>query len=218
MRKPSKSTRSNPAGKTAKAKKSAAKTSGARAAGTQRAAASAVFGAATLDIQSRLEDAAFDRLTPGVNLSAADLSTTASFILGQMRFRLLRPEDLLVLAIQTDDLKFETLPLAGGDDPGQKVPHLVPAGSKGGLLTAIFGYQHAAEKARTEVDDVTGPPEPGDDIPIAARAAHKSRLVFKVPSGEQIPFSIDGIAAAMSRLEMVVAPVATPRPSAGIGL
>ena len=60
----------------------------------------------------------------------------------------------------------------------------MPSGSKGGLLTAVFGYQHAAEKARFEVNDVPGPPEPGDDIPIAARAAHKSRLVFKVPKGD----------------------------------
>jgi hypothetical protein len=217
MRKPSKSTRSKPARKKAKAKNSAAKKSGARAAGSQRSAASAVFNPARLDIQSRLEDAAFEQLTPGVNLSAADLSTTAPFIPGRMRFRLLRPEDLLVVAIQSDDLKFENLPPAGGGDPGKKLPHLVPTGSKGGLLTAIFGYQHAAEKARHEIKDIPDPPEPGDDIPVAARAAHKSRLVFKVPKDEQIPFSIDGIVAAMSRLEMVVAPVATPRAPASIG-
>ncbi|MEA2864105.1 MAG: hypothetical protein QOC84_2061 [Bradyrhizobium sp.] len=217
MRKPRKSTRSNPAGKKAKAKKGAAKKSGGRSAGSQRAAASAALGPAWLDIQSRLEDAAFAQLTPGINLSAADLSNTATFVPGQMRFRLLRPEDLLVMAIQTNDLKFENLALEGGDDPGKKLPHLVPTGPKGGLLIAVFGYQHAAEKAIHEVSGVNGPPEPGDDIPIAARAAHKSWLVFKVPNGEQIPFSIDGIVAAMSRLEMVVAPVARPRAPPRIG-
>jgi hypothetical protein len=206
MRKPSNSTRSKPASKKTKAKKGAAKKSGARAAGTRTPAALAAFDSVRLDIQSRLEEAAFNQLAPGINISTADLSKSAPFVLGQIRFRLLRPQDLLVVAVQTNGLKFESLPLKEGD-PNEKMPHLVPAGSKGGLLTAVFGYQHAAEKA---LDEATSPPGPGD-IPIPARAAHKSRLVFKVPSGEQIPFSIDGIVAAISRLEMVVAPVATPR-------
>jgi hypothetical protein len=180
-----------------------------------KAAALSAFDPTKLELQSRLEDAAFEQLTPGANFSAADLSKAVPFIPGQMRFRLLRPEDLLVIAVQTNDLKFENLPLKDGD-PDEKVPHLVPTGSKGGLLTAVFGYQHAAEKA---LDDATSPPEPPGpgDIPIPARAAHKSRLVFKVPKGEQIAFSTDGIVAAISRLEMVVAPVATPRGPTGIG-
>jgi hypothetical protein len=213
MRKPSKTARSKP-GKKAKRKKSVAKKSSARAA---RTATLAAVDPARLDIQSRLEEAAFNQLTPGANLSTAELSGSAPVVMGQMRFRLLRAQDLLVVAVQTNGLKFENLPLKGGD-PGQKVPHLVPAGSKAGFMTALFGYQHAAEKAIHEMNDVPDPPGPGDQIPIAARAAHKSRLVFKVPNGEPIPFSVDGIVAAMSRLEMVVAPVATPRAPAKLPL
>jgi hypothetical protein len=203
-----------PAGKRGKSSKSAVKSKRARrSAAGGRPLAAAVFDPAKLEIQSRLEAAAFERLTPGLNLSAADVAPSP-LPPGQIRFRLLRPDDLLVMEIETTDLEFES-PSQDAADGG--APHLVPSGSKGGLLTAVFGYQHAAEKARFEVNDVPDPLEPGDDIPIAARAAHKSRLVFKVPKGERIAFSIDGIVAAMSRLEMAVAPVATPRSAKRIG-
>jgi hypothetical protein len=204
-----------PAGKRGKSSKSTGKSKRARrTAAGGRPLAAAVFDPAKLEIQSRLEAAAFERLTPGLNLSAADVAPSP-LPPGQIRFRLLRPEDLLVMEIETTDLQFESPSPQDAADGG--APHLVPSGSKGGLLTAVFGYQHAAEKALFEVNDVPGPPEPGDDIPIAARAAHKSRLVFRVPKGERIAFSIDGIVAAMSRLEMAVAPVATPRPAKTIG-
>ena len=176
-----------------------------------RSASTAAFDPAKVEAQTRLEQAAFEQLTPGLSLTAADLSKSIPFVPGLIRFRLLRPEDLLVMEIETTDLEFESQ--AAQDETGDDAPHLVPSGSKGGLLTAEFGYQHAAEKARFEVNNIPNPPEPGDRIPIAARAAHKSRLVFKVPKGERIAFSIDGILAAMSRLEMVVAPVAMPRES-----
>jgi hypothetical protein len=205
MRKP---TRSKSAGKRAKAKKSPAKKSSRRAGGSGRNAALAAVDPAKLEMESRLEETAFDELTPGLNLAAAKMSSSAPFVLGQMRFRLLRAQDLLVIEIRTNGLKFEDVPLRHADQ-NKQVPHLV-AGSKAGSLTAVFGYQHAAEKALDEVTSPPDPPGPGD-IPIPARAAQKSRLVFKVPVGEQIPFSIDGIVAAMSRLEMAVAPVATPR-------
>ena len=168
-----------------------------------------------MEAQTRLEQAAFEQLTPGLSLTTADLSKSIPFVPGLIRFRLLRPEDLLVMEIETTDLEFESQ--ATQDDTGDDAPHLVPSGSKGGRLTAAFGYQHAAEKARFELNNIPNPPEPGDQIPIAARAAHKSRLVFKVPKGERIAFSIDGIIAAMSRLEMVVAPVAMPREAIAIG-
>src|SRR5215203_5719790 len=137
MRKPSNSILSELASKKTKAKKGAARKSGAARTGTNAALAAA--DPAILDIQSRLEEAAFNQLTPGGNLSPADLSKSAPFIPGQMRFRLLRAQDLLVVAVQTNNLKFENLPLKDGD-PNEKVPHLVPAGSQGGSLTAIYGY------------------------------------------------------------------------------
>jgi len=180
-----------------------------------RSASAAAFDPGKVEAQTRLEQAAFEQLTPGLSLTSADLSKSVPFQPGLIRFRLLRPDDLLVMEIETTDLEFESQ--ASQNDTGGDAPHLVPSRSKGGLLTAVFGYQHAAEKARFEVNNIPSPPEPGDQIPIAARAAHKSRLVFKVPKGERIAFSIDGIIAAMSRLEMVVAPVAMPREAITIG-
>lgn len=206
----------SPAGKKRKSRKSASKSKGPAlsTATALRSESAAVFDPARVEAQTRLEQAAFEQLTPGLSLTAADLSKSVPFQPGLMRFRLLRPDDLLVMEIETTDLEFESSPSQGSNDDDSL--HLVPSGPKGGLLTAIFGYQHAAEKALFEVNDIPVP-EPGSQIPIAARAAHKSRLVFKVPKEERIAFSIDGIIAAMSRLEMVVAPVAMPREAITIG-
>ena len=98
-----------------------------------------------MEAQTRLEQAAFEQLTPGLSLTAADLSKSIPFVPGLIRFRLLRPEDLLVMDIETTDLQFESPSPQDAADGG--APHLVPSGSKGGLLTAVFGYQHAAEKS-----------------------------------------------------------------------
>ena len=219
MQKPIKRTKAQskgPAGKKEKSRKSASKSKGPAlsTATALRSASAAVFDPARVEAQTRLEQAAFEQLTPGLSLTAADLSKSVPFQPGLIRFRLLRPDDLLVMEIETTDLEFGSSPSQGSDDDGSL--HLVPSGSKGGLLTAIFGYQHAAEKALFELNDIPVP-EPGSQIPIAARAAHKSRLVYKVPKGERIAFSIDGIIAAMSRLEMAVAPVAMPREAITIG-
>jgi hypothetical protein len=202
------------ASKSTKGKKKSGKKSPGKSAtrGSFLAGLSRAFDPTRLQIRGHLDEVAFDQLTPGRNFSAADLLKLPPFIPGQIRFRLLRPDDFLVVNIETTDLQFEQPPTGGDGNQPRTGPHLVPSGSQGGLLTAVFGYQHAAEIAIHTVNDVPDlPPQPGEAVPIAARAAHKSRLVFKVPKGEQIPFSIEGIIAAMSRLEMVVAPVATPR-------
>jgi hypothetical protein len=207
----------SPAGKRKASRNSAGKSKGPAlsTAPALRSASAAAFDSAKVEAQTRLEQAAFEQLTPGLSLTSADLSKSVPFQPGLIRFRLLRPDDLLVMEIETTDLEFESQ--ASQNDTGGDAPHLVPSRSKGGLLTAVFGYQHAAEKARFEVNNIPNPPEPGDQIPIAGRAAHQSRLVFRVPKGERIAFSIDGIIAAMSRLEMVVAPVAMPREAITIG-
>jgi hypothetical protein len=206
----------SPTGKREKFRRRAGKSKGPAlsTATALRSASAAAFDPAKVEAQTRLEQAAFEQLTPGLSLTAADLSKSVPFQPGLIRFRLLRPDDLLVMEIETTDLEFESSPPQGGNDDGPL--HLVPTGSKGGLLAAIFGYQHAAERALFEVNDIPIP-EPGSQIPIAARAAHKSRLVFRVPKRERIAFSTDGVIAAMSRLEMVVAPVAMPREAITIG-
>ena len=97
-----------PAGKRGKSSRSTGKSKRARrSAAGGRPLAAAVFDPAKLEIQSRLEAAAFERLTPGLNLSAADVAPSP-LPPGQIRFRLLRPDDLLVMEIETTDLEFES--------------------------------------------------------------------------------------------------------------
>src|ERR1700730_16117862 len=100
-----------------------------------RSASAAAFDPAKVEAQTRLEQAAFEQLTPGLSLTTADLSKSIPFVPGLIRFRLLRPEDLLVIEIETIDLEFESQ--AAQANSGDDVLHLVPSGSKGGLLTAV---------------------------------------------------------------------------------
>ena len=163
---------------------------------------------AAFDAGARLDLDAMATLLPGRSLALADLAAAQPGDPDHLRFRLLRPADLLVMTVEAVGLGFEDAP-AGEDEPAA-TPHLVPTGADA-RLAVVFGYQHVAEKARFEQNGIPDPPEPGDAVPVAARAARKSRLVFKVPAGERIPFSTEGVLAALSRLEMAVVPVATPR-------
>lgn len=143
-------------------------------------------------------------------------------------FRLLRPADLVVLDVLGWDLSL----VQDADGPG-----LVPVGEDARLEVRL-PYQHLGELAFYEIDQTTpptaqeaagaitpgqGPPpqiqpelggvEQPTPPPIRARAAERSRLVFAVPGGERIGFDIAGVLAAMSRLPLLVAPLATPRPT-----
>src|SRR5260370_3561116 len=180
-------------GKKTKGKKKSGKKSPGKLAtrGSFLAGPSRAFDPTRLQIRGHLDEVAFDQLTPGRNFSAADLLKLRPFIPAQIRFRLLPPDDFLVVNIYTTDLQFEQPPTGGDGNQPPTGPHLVPSGSQGGLLTAVFGYQHAAEIAIHTVNDVPDlPPQPAEAVPIAARAAHNSRLVFKGPKRVQIPLSI----------------------------
>lgn len=144
-------------------------------------------------------------------------------------FRLLRPLDLVALDIVSYGLDF-------ADDADG--PALIPGGANGRLEVRL-PFQHLGEQAWYALENATvpattdgtvpgsGPPpdapvEPGDTFPAGteppavppnhARAALGSRLVYAVPAGERIAYSVEGVLAAMSRLPLLVAPLATPRP------
>ena len=131
-------------------------------------------------------------------------------------FRVLRPRDLVHLYVLA--YRCQLAPRAGG-------PLLVPA-EDGARLEVRLTFQHLAEIASYEITtpapsaDPSRPPgttelPEGSEIPpappVAARAAERSRLVFAVPDGEEIPLSAAGVLAALSRLPLLVAPLAAPK-------
>ncbi len=144
-------------------------------------------------------------------------------------FRVLRPLDLVVL-----DVLGWGLEMADGADG----PELVPQGSNARLEVRL-PFQHLGEEAfyalenNQKVPPTTLPPsapapgaspppsavpddagnEPPEPPPIDVLAARGSRLVYAVPARERIGFSSAGVLAAMSRLPLLVAPLATPRPA-----
>ena len=142
------------------------------------------------------------------------------------QFRLLRPDDLVVLDVLGYGLTTVT-------DDG--VPTMVrdPAAASA-RLEVRHPFQHLGEQAfyraesPTPATTHTGPPPlpttpaPTDPVdafdpvtppPVLARAAYPSRVVFDVPDSEHIPLSSEGVLAALSRLPLLVAPLATPRAS-----
>lgn len=116
-------------------------------------------------------------------------------------FRVLRPADLCVFDVRGYHLRMET---------SEDGPVLVP-GAADARLEVNLSFQHIGERAFFR----SIPPKPTDELldppPIQALAARPSRLVFDVPGGESIGYSVAGVLAAMSRLPLRVAPLATPR-------
>ena len=118
--------------------------------------------------------------------------------------RVLRPRDLLSFEVSWTGLTL-------GRGRGAAKPPVLKAGAQGGLLKVRWPFQHVAEIASL-VKDNGEPFGALPAVPVPARAAHRSRLVFKVPAGSSIDFTIEGLLEAMSTLEMAVAPVARPAP------
>lgn len=128
-----------------------------------------------------------------------------------------RPSDLVAFTVEGYDLELVT-----GEEP-----HLRAKAGKVARLAVVLPFQHMAEQAIYEtparvpvegdptkppvVDPQTDPPGAMHVAPIPARPAKASRLVFEVPEGEQILFSVAGILDALKRLRMAVHPLATPR-------
>jgi hypothetical protein len=119
-------------------------------------------------------------------------------------FRVLRPSDLCVFDVRGYRLRMES---------GEDGPVLVPDAADA-RLEVNLSFQHLGERAFFRSGPPPGPnpgDEPVDPPPVQALAARPSRLVFDVPEGESLGYSVAGILAAISRLPLRVAPLATPR-------
>jgi hypothetical protein len=128
-----------------------------------------------------------------------------------LAFRLLRPDDLVVLSVEASGLDLDTTDTAH--------PVLRPsADAKDSLLVYEFQPQHFAERAYF---DASGPPvAPNENPPskttsdilpppgsVLARISGTSRLVFRVPRDGVIPYTLAGL-LDWSWLEPVLTPIA----------
>jgi hypothetical protein len=141
------------------------------------------------------------------------------------RIALLRPDDLVNLDIEAINLALDK------SDPEN--PSLKAADGEDAWLVVRFPAQSTAEEAFYEsggVEQVVDspadtarqatPPPKADPLlapgSIAARMSGNSRLVFRVPAGVRIPFTIEGL-LDWSSFELQVAPIADVAPNAQPG-
>ncbi|HEX9855763.1 MAG TPA: hypothetical protein VGC47_10635 [Acidimicrobiia bacterium] len=139
--------------------------------------------------------------------------------------------DLVVDIARAEDLAAFTVSGYGVELVTGDSPAIRPTGD-GARLVFELAYQHLGERAVYDVEagetappdrsdspggaipDAPQPPEPNDTAPSQpelAIPAKRSRLVFALPEGDEIPFTVADVLAAMGRLPMVVHPLATPR-------
>lgn len=109
-------------------------------------------------------------------------------VLPSHAFRVLRPADLCVFDVRGYRLRLET---------GEDGPVLVPDAADA-RLEVNLSFQHLGERAFfRSIPPVLGD-ESLDPPPIQALAARPSRLVFDVPEGEAIGYSVAGRAPTAS--------------------
>ncbi|MFC3687210.1 hypothetical protein [Aquipuribacter hungaricus] len=117
--------------------------------------------------------------------------------------RLLRTEDLIDLRLEAPGCTIEptdgSAELVAGPDA---------------LLVVHFPPQHLGEE--TWPVGVPGPTLP-PTRPSAHRAAEPSRLVYELPEGTRITWTLRDVLEALQRLQLRVAPAATPAGTAGEG-
>jgi len=123
-----------------------------------------------------------------------------------LTFELLRPDDLLVLRVDTANLQLDTT--------DAKNPKLVPEkASEPSYLIVEFQPQSIFEKAYLETQN-NGPGSDLLDAPgtVPARMSGGSRLVFRLPKHlKQIPFTLKAL-LDWSQLELVLSPTARGKP------
>jgi hypothetical protein len=128
----------------------------------------------------------------------------------------LRPADLLALRLELRNLTVA---------PGQP-PRLKKAGDGAATLIVHFPPQSISEETFFERPPpgtanqppprpTPGKPEPGGvedptGPPVRARIAGESRLAFDVPDGFDVPYTLEGVLAAMESLPLTVAANARP--------
>jgi hypothetical protein len=126
--------------------------------------------------------------------------------------RVLRPEDLLELLFHFVNVGF-TPPV--GSMPGQIV------GQVGSYLVVYFQPQHIAEEAFFETaEGVTDPADPNSEFPsppgsVRSILSGPSRLVFRLPVGTTINYSLTGLLEALTQLTLNVSPLLTYGPNTG---
>lgn len=116
------------------------------------------------------------------------------------RFRVQRGRDLVNLHVSAFDCELVRL-------EGQAL--LRPAGPQARLEVRL-PFQHVGEES-FKVEPVS------TSRTAQSRAAYGSRLVFRVPEGERLEYSVEGVLAALSRLPLIVVPAAQPKPPAPPG-
>lgn len=141
-----------------------------------------------------------------------------------IKFSLLRPDDLLNLQIEGENLRLDS---SQADDPA-----LVPEDpEKPAYLVVTFPPQTVIEQAYFESSPVDPPPDEASDplntdlppvspdpaVPVAARIGGRSRLVLRIPASEdvRIPYTTAGL-LDWEGFELVVSPLAalSPEPTA----
>lgn len=141
--------------------------------------------------------------------AALDLSVgLAPGVVPSHAFPVLRPLDLVAFHVRGSGLRLEA------DDDG---PALAPAG-EAPRLEINRSFQHLGERAFFPSNPLPGP-NPSEEAteapPIYALAARPSRLLFDVPEGERIGYSVAEVLAAISPLLLRFALLATPRSLSG---
>jgi hypothetical protein len=126
------------------------------------------------------------------------------------RLRVVRPDDLLVLDFELDNLVPRSGRLVRNDS------------SRPGLLIVSHQPQAIAEHAFLDMggqgseygtDDNNGKSKPAL-LPAAARASGPSRVVFSMPAGDEVPYTLDGLLDACRRWPLHLAWTAQPPPEA----
>jgi hypothetical protein len=131
-----------------------------------------------------------------------------------------RARDLVALSVTFTGCELVT----GGGTPA----HLRPKEGETARMTVHHTFQHGFEEAIYESKAPVPDPKTGElseeddekfleehanrtpEPPVGFRPARASRVVYDVPVGETIELSTAGILAAMTRLELVVHPLALP--------
>jgi len=174
------------------------------------------------------------RRTDGDMFTDADLRFAAGWrhlpgLLDTLVHRPPRP-DIVVDVVRGEDLVAFTLSGFGIELDTAAKPSLQATGPNARLVVQ-FSYQHLGERAVYAVDagekappvgdplpDGSIPPgdpnPPADDPPVQPERvipAKTSRLVFELPEGEKVGFTVAGVLEALGRLPMVVHPLANPR-------
>jgi hypothetical protein len=132
-----------------------------------------------------------------------------------MSLALLRPDDLLNLRVDAVNLKLGTSdrehPVLVHDDPESEALLIVRFAPQTLVEEAYFAGDGPTQKLGAgEVehkDSSPVPSTPAEPGGVAARLGEETRLVFRVPHGMAIPYSIAGL-LDWSKLTLVVSPVA----------